>query len=273
MRKNKINIHPTAVIGKNVELEDGVEIGPYAVIGENVRIGKNTKIESNVFIEKNSEIGENNHIFPYVALGKDPQDLKYKGEETHLKIGNLNKIREFVTIHRGTLAGETTIIGDRNYIMAYSHIAHDCKVGNETILVNGATLAGHVEVYDYATVGAFTGVHQFTRIGRHSYIGGYSVITQDVVPFSRVVGARPTYMLGLNSIGIRRRGFSREVMEVLKNAFKFLFFSDLNTTQAIQKVENELEKTEEVRELIDFINSSKRGIIKKISIEWEDELV
>ncbi|MEW6456118.1 MAG: acyl-ACP--UDP-N-acetylglucosamine O-acyltransferase [Acidobacteriota bacterium] len=273
MTKNKIKIHPTTVIGKNVKIEDGVEIGPYTVIGENVRIGKNTRIESNVFIEKNSIIGEDNHIFPYVALGKDPQDLKYKGEETFIKIGNSNRIREFVTIHRGTSEGGTTTIGNGNYIMAYSHIAHDCKVGNETIFVNGATLAGHVEVYDFATIGAFTGVHQFTRIGKYSYIGGYSVITQDVVPFSRVVGARPTYMLGLNSIGMRRRGFSRDSLEVLKNTFKFLFFSDLNTTQAIQKIENELEKTEEVRELIDFINSSKRGIIKKISLEWEEELV
>ncbi len=265
-------IHPTAEIDKNAELDEGVWIGPYVIIGKGVKIGKETRVEAHSVIEGNTEIGEKNHIFPYTSIGREPQDIKYKGEETYLKIGNGNIIREFVTINRGTPhGGGTTYIGDRNFIMAYSHIAHDCRIFNEAILVNGATLAGHVEVYDYAVVGAFTGVHQFTRIGRFAFIGGYSVITQDVPPFSKVVGARPAMIYGINGIGLRRKGINRDEIEALQKAFKIIFFSEMNTSQALEKIKNDLPQTELVEELVKFITESKRGIIKKVSLDIQDE--
>lgn len=264
-------IHPTAVVDKEACLDDDVWIGPYVIIGKGVKIGKGTRIEAHSVIEGNTEIGEQNHIFPYASVGREPQDIKYKGEETFLKIGNGNVIREFVTINRGTPhGGGVTQIGNKNFIMAYSHIAHDCKIANEAILINGATLAGHVEVQDYAVVGAFTGVHQFTRIGRFAYIGGYSVITQDVPPFSKVVGARPAMIYGINGIGLRRRGMSRDEIESLQIAFKIIFYSDLNTTQALEKIEREGPHSEAVKELVEFIKSSKRGIIKKVTEIEED---
>ncbi|MGQ9618037.1 MAG: acyl-ACP--UDP-N-acetylglucosamine O-acyltransferase [Candidatus Aminicenantia bacterium] len=265
-------IHTTAVIDKSAEIDDDVWIGPYTIIGKDVKIGRETRVEGHSIIEGNTIIGKKNHIFPYASIGREPQDIKYRGEETFLNIGDENIIREFVTINRGTPhGGGVTRIGNKNFIMAYSHVAHDCRIHNETILINGATLAGHVEVQDFAVVGAFTGVHQFTRIGKYSFIGGYSVITQDVPPFSKVVGARPAQLIGINGIGLRRRGMSREEIESLQVAFKIIFFSEMNTSQALEKIEKEGPDTETVRELINFIKESKRGVIKKVSLEIEED--
>lgn len=274
MKKNEVFIDERAFVHPKAELDNGVEIGPFSVIDKDVKIGKGTKIKASVYITGKTEIGENCHFSPFSSIGTEPQDLTYKNEETLVKIGNNNIFREFITVHRGTIkGGGLTQIGDGNYFMAYSHIAHDCKIGDETIFINGATLGGHVIVENYATVGAFSGVHQYCRVGKYAFIGGYSIITQDVLPFSRVAGGRPALIFGLNVIGLRRRGFPREKMKILKEIFKILFWSDLNTSQAIKKIKKEYELIPEIEEIINFIQTSKRGIIKKRAESWDIELV
>jgi|Deesub1362B_J571_1020462.scaffolds.fasta_scaffold00693_6 UDP-N-acetylglucosamine acyltransferase len=274
MRKNEVFIDERAFVHPDAELDNEVEIGPFCVIDKNVRIGKGTKIRANVHVTGKTEIGENCYFSPFSSIGTEPQDLTYKGEETLVKIGDNNIFREFITVHRGTIkGGGITQIGNNNYFMAYTHIAHDCKVGNETIFVNGATLGGHVIVDDYAIIGAFSGVHQHCRIGKYAFIGGYSIITQDVLPFSRVAGGRPALIFGVNVIGLRRRGFSNEKIKILKEIFKIIFWSDMNTSQALEKIQKEFKLSPEIEEIINFIKSSKRGIIKKRAEAWDVELV
>lgn len=272
MNEREIFIHPSATVHPKAQLDTGVWIGPYSFIGEKVILHKKTKIDSHVSIDGLTEIGESCRFSPFSSIGTEPQDLTYKGEETRVKIGDRNIFREMVSINRGTIKGrKQTVIGNDNYFMAYSHVGHDCIVGNETVFINAATLGGHVTVDDYATMGAFSGVHQFCRVGKYAFIGGFTVATQDVLPFCRVAGMRPTHLYGLNSIGLRRKGFSRERIGNLKEMFKIFFYSELNTTQALKKIEEQLPPSEDRDEIINFVKSSKRGIIKKGSEKWDVE--
>ncbi len=266
-----IFIHPTATVHSRARLESGVNIGPYSLIGQDVIIRKNTSIEAHVSITGWTEVGENCRFSPFCSLGGDPQDVTYRGEETWVKIGDNNIFREFVTVHRGTAKGRgQTVIGDGNYFMAFSHVAHDCLVGSETVFLHGATLGGHVVIDDFSTIGAWSGVHQFCRVGKFAYIGGYSAITQDVLPYCRVAGGRPPLLYGLNSIGLRRRGYSKEKIKTIKDIFKIFFYSDLNTGQAVERIEKEFPPGEERDEILHFIRESKRGIVKKAGEKWEE---
>ncbi len=272
MSENDIFIHSAATVHPGARLGKGVWVGPYSYIGEKVVIGRKTRIDAHVYIDGQTEIGQNCLFSPFSAIGTEPQDITYRGEDTLTRIGDANVFREFVTVNRGTLkGGGKTVVGNGNYFMAYSHVGHDCSVGNETIFINAATLAGHVAVEDYATVGAFSGVHQFCRVGKFAFIGGYSVITQDVLPFSRVAGGRPALIYGLNVIGLRRKAFSRERIAGLKKIFKIFFYSGLNTTQALERIRAEIPEGEDRDEIIRYVQSSRRGIIKKASEEWENE--
>ena len=268
MGSNETFIHPSALVHPSARLASGVHIGPSVVIGSKVSIKKNTRVDAFVYIEGTTEIGEDCHFFPYSTIGTEPQDISYKGEETFVKIGDRNVFREFMTVHRGTVkGGEETLIGDDNYFMAYSHIAHDCFVGSKTVFNHGATIGGHCYVDDFAQVGALSGVHQFCRIGKYAFTGGYSVITQDVLYFCRVAGSRPPLFYGLNAIGLRRQGFSRERIRAIKGMFKLIFYSELNTSQAVEKILREYPQGKDRDEIMQFIKFSKRGIIKKASEE------
>ena len=250
-------VHPTAKIGA------GTRIGPLAVIGPHVRLGANCIVGASAVVDGWTDIGDGTEIFSFASIGLIPQDLKFKGEETKLVIGRGNIFREFVTIHRGTRGGGgVTTIGDRNVFMAYVHVAHDCHVGNDTIFGNMATLGGHVTVEDFANVSAGSGVHQFCRVGRHAFIGGYSVVTKDALPFARTVGSRPARIFGANTIGLMRRGVPGDVVEKLKGSFRYLLQSKLNTTKAIQQIRRDRTLAcPEVDYLLDFIDTSQRGVI------------
>lgn len=257
-----MKIHPTAIIAPDAELAEGVEIGPYTVIGPDVHIGKNTIISPHVVIEAHTDIGEGCRIFQFASIGVQPQDLKFRGEATRVVIGNYNTIREFVTIHRATMSDiGVTIMGDHNLIMAYCHIAHNCKLGHHIIMVNAANLAGHIHVEDYAIIGGLTGVHQFTRIGAHCIIGGASAISKDVAPYLLVSGNRAKTH-GLNLIGLKRRGFKEDTIRSLKEAYRLIFRSALLLHTALEKVRNEVEDCPEVRHFVEFIEQSKRGICR-----------
>ena len=265
-------IHPTATVHPQAQLEEGVFIGPYCHIGPGAVLRRKVRLEGHVVIEGRTEIGPESRISFHTVIGTEPQDIGYKGEDTRVVIGAGNILREFVTIHRGTAQGPgETRVGDRNYLMAFAHLGHDCRIGNETVLTHGITLGGHVVVEDYANIGGMTGVHQFCRIGRYAFVGGASVLTQDVAPFSRVAGSRPPRFFGLNLVGLRRRGFSKERLAALKDIFQILFYSDLNTGQAVEKIRFEFPSNEDGRELLAFIGSSKRGFIKKVSDQWDSE--
>lgn len=256
-------IHPTAIVDPAAHVAETADIGPFCIIGADVRIGSGTKLMGNVFAEGPLAIGEGNVFYPYSTVGVAPQDLKYKGERSQTRIGDRNRIREFVTIHRGTEGGGMlTSIGSDNLLMAYTHVAHDVKIGDHTVLSNGVTLAGHVIIGDWAVIGAFSGVHQFCRVGRHAMIGGYSVVTQDVLPFATTVSARENKIFGANRTGLERRGFNDDSIEPLQTAFRLLTRARLNTTQAIEKIKAELPATQEIAELLEFIASSQRGFIK-----------
>lgn len=257
-----MKIAETAVVHPDTELGDDVEIGPYSVIGEKVKVGKATRIASHVVIAGHTIIGENCRIFPFSLLGEAPQDLKYKGEESWLIIGNNNIIREYVTLHRGTVSGGgRTTLGDNNFLMAYVHVAHDCHIGNNVILANGATLAGHIEIEDHAIIGGLSAIHQFVRIGAYALIGGASGIPQDVVPYVNAVGNRAR-LFGLNLIGLKRHNFAAEVIKELKRAYRIIFRSGLMLNEAVEKVVEELGGTAEVDHLVDFIRKSQRGILR-----------
>jgi UDP-N-acetylglucosamine acyltransferase len=259
---DRTQIDPTAIVHAGAQIGEGTTVGPHATIGEHVRIGANCRIGASAVVDGWTEIGDGTEIYPFASIGLIPQDLKFRGEKTRLVIGRRNIFREFVTIHRGTQGGGgLTSIGDRNLFMAYAHVAHDCHVGTETIFANGATLAGHVLVEDYATIGAFSGVHQFCRVGRHAFIGGYSVVTKDALPFAKSVGNRAR-IYGLNTIGLMRRGFGTDVINKLKRTFRYLLQSKLNTTSALRQIEQDPSLAcAEVQYLIDFIHTSRRGVI------------
>ncbi len=263
------NIHPTAVVDPEVRLGKEVSIGAYVMIGKNVTIGDYTSVMHHAVIDKNATIGSHCKIFPFSSIGTDPQDITFKDEATFVEIGDHNTIREFVTINRGTAkGGGTTRIGNHNFIMAYSHIAHDCQVGNHVILTNGATLAGHVEIEDNAVVGAFSSVHQFTRVGRNAYIGGYTIVLQDILPFAKVSQSRDTYFFyGPNSIGMMRNGISREFIKNVKDIFKIIYRADLNTSQAVERLQSEYPASEEADTIIAFISKTKRGILKNYKFD------
>jgi UDP-N-acetylglucosamine acyltransferase len=255
-------IHPTAIVSPEATIGAGVSIGPYCRVGDRVNIGNGCRLESHVVIEGPSTIGENNHFFPFATIGLQPQDLKFQGEETFLVIGSHNVFREYVNIHRGTQGGGgRTIIGDRNFLMVYAHVAHDCRLGNHVIMANAATLAGHVTIEDHATIGAFSGVHQFCRVGTHGYVGGYSVITKDVLPYSKTVSERDTRAFGVNSIGLERKGFTQAQIRNIKSAFRLLLQSKLNTTQAVEAIQSKIQSPE-AQILVDFIKTSSRGVAK-----------
>lgn len=258
------NIHPTAVISPEAQIGNDVEIGAYSVIGDRVSIGDGCRVMHHVTIDCNTTVGEETILFPFSSLGTAPQDTTFRDEETFVEIGRRNKIREFTTINRGTAkGGGYTRIGDENYLMAYSHVAHDCQVGNHVYLINGATLAGHVEVEDFAVIGAFSSVHQFVRIGRNSYIGGYTIVLQDILPFAKVAQNRGDYSLyGPNSIGMMRNGYERSYINNIKEIFNLLFHQDLNTSQSIEKIGQMFPDLDEASLIVDFINKTKRGILK-----------
>lgn len=255
-------IHPTSVISKKAIIDEDVIIGPFCVIGDNTTIMKGTKLLSSVIVEDNTIIGENCTIYPFTSIGLPPQDLKYKGENTGVRIGNNNIIRENVTIHKGSVKGAgLTEIGESNFLMAYTHIAHDCKVGNFTIMANATTLGGHVVVEDYVVIGGLVAIHQFTRIGTHCMIGGFSGVAQDIIPYMVASGAR-VKLYGPNTIGLRRRGFSDETINTLKKAYKILFREKNTLNKAIEKLQKEFPNTPEIQNIIDFIEKSERGICR-----------
>ncbi len=255
----RVVVHPSAVVHPDAVIGEGTVIGPHAVIGQHVRLGRNCRVGASAVVEGPSEFGDGNEIFPLASVGLIPQDLKFRGEPTKLVVGDHNIFREFVTIHRGTEGGGgVTDIGDHNLFMAYAHIAHDCHVGNHTIFGNGATLGGHVTVEDYATVSAFSGVHQFCRVGRHAFIGGFSVVTKDALPFAKTVGNRAR-IYGLNTIGLVRRKFSSDSVAKLRRAYRYLLHS--NTSRALAQIERDPSlQCEEVQYLVDFIRTSSRGV-------------
>ena len=256
-------IDPTAVVHHSAVIGPGTVVGPHACIGAHVKVGAGCRIGASAVVDGWTEIGDGTEIYPFASIGLVPQDLKFQGEETRLVIGKRNIFREFVTIHRGTRGGGgVTEIGDKNLFMAYVHVAHDCHVGNNTIFGNTATLGGHVTVEDFANISAGSGVHQFCRVGRYAFIGGYSVVTKDALPYARTVGARPARIYGLNTIGLERRGVPPDVINRLKRSFRYLLQSKLNTTSALRQIERDKSLgCPEVSYLLDFIRTSPRGVI------------
>jgi UDP-N-acetylglucosamine acyltransferase len=256
-------VHPTAIVDPQATVARSCKIGPYCVVGPEVELGEGCELISHVTLHGPSKIGIDNRFFPFSAIGIEPQDISYVGERTWLVMGDHNLVREYVTINRGTAkGGGTTRIGNYTLIMAYSHVGHDSVIGDHAMLINGATLAGHVTVEEWAVVGALCPVHQFVRIGAHSYIGGGTTITKDVLPFSKTAAARDTHAYGLNSVGLERRGFSRERIRKIHHAYKILLASKLNTSQAIEKLKAEADRGEDVDMLIRFIEGSERGVVK-----------
>ncbi len=258
-----MNIHPTAIVDASARIPASCIVGPYCVIGAKVEMGEGCELAAHVVLQGPATLGKNNKIYSFAAIGNDPQDVTYRGEPTRLEIGDDNVIREYVTINRGTVkGGGTTRIGNHTLIMAYTHIGHDCVIGDYAMLINAATLAGHVTVEEWAVVGALCPVHQYVRIGAHSYIGGGTTITQDVLPYSMTSAERDTHAYMLNKVGLQRRGFSPERIARLHHAFKVLLASKLNTSQALEKLRSETDRGEDVEMLVRFIESSQRGVIK-----------
>ena len=255
-------VHPSAIVDPAARVAETADIGPYCIVGAEVEIGAGTRLMAHVYLEGPTRIGADNIFFPYSTVGVASQDLKYQGERAETRIGSRNRIREFVTIHRGTQGGGlVTSIGDDNLLMAYVHVAHDVQIGNHAVLANGVTLGGHVTAGDWAVIGAFTGVHQFCRVGRHAVIGGYSVVTQDILPFSMTVSEREIKVFGANRVGLERRGFASETIEALQTAMRLLTRAGLNTSQAVERIRAELSGAE-IEELVAFIAASERGFVK-----------
>ncbi len=255
-------IHPSAIIYPGAEIDIDVEIGPYAVIGENVKIGRGTSIGPSAVIQGWTEIGKNNKIFHLCSVGAVPQDLKYRGEKTFLKIGDGNIIREFATIHLGTVTGDgETTIGDRNLFMAYCHVAHDCHIGSNVVMANGAALAGHITVEDYAILGGMSGIHQYVRVGAHVMVGGGAMVGQDIPPYTMASGDRAT-LHGLNLVGLKRRGFSDEIIADIKKAYKILVRSNLRVEDALERIRKEVTMSPEIEHFVEFVEKSERGICR-----------
>lgn len=256
-------IHPTAIVHPNAKLADDVSVGAYSIIGEHVEIGAGSVVGSHVVIDGHTTIGKGNRFFQFSSIGEIPQDKKYKGEPTRLVIGDNNTIRECCTFNTGTMQDKgATTIGSGNWIMAYVHIAHDCQLGSHIIMANGASLAGHVEIGDYANVGAFSGVHQFTRLGAYCFIGAYTVINKDILPYMKSTADREVKVLGANRIGLERVGLAKSDIDELDEAYRILCRSKLNTTQALEAIENRHFASTHVRALVEFIRGSERGVAK-----------
>jgi UDP-N-acetylglucosamine acyltransferase len=256
-------IHPTAIVDPKAEIADGVEIGPYSVIERDVVIGEATKIGPHVVIREGTRIGKQCHIFQFSSIGEAPQAFAYKGEKTYLLIGDQNVIRESVTLHRGTVpGGKKTIIGNNNYFMAYSHVAHDCQIGNRVVMANGATLGGHILIEDHATIGGLSAVHQFCQIGTHAFLSGLTGVSLDIPPYTLASGSRAK-LFGLNLVGLKRHHFSEETLRALKKAYRLIFRSGLTMEKAVKQVkEDSLSQMPEVQHLLQFIQNSKRGICR-----------
>jgi UDP-N-acetylglucosamine acyltransferase len=256
-------IHAQAVVSPEAKLGAGVQVGAFAVVGAGVELGDGCVLHSHAVVHGPAHFGTKNVFHPFCVIGGDPQDYTYRGERVELTVGDGNIFREYVTISRGTQkGGGITRIGSNNFFLAYSHVGHDCVVGNGTLFVNGATLAGHVTVQDFVTIGAFSPVHQYCRLGRHAYIGACTVITQDVPPFSLIVTARETKCFGPNTIGLERKGFSATRVKTLQGAFRLLTRSKKNTSQALVEMRRTMAESDDVRELIEFVEQSERGIVK-----------
>ena len=257
------HIDPRALVSPSARIGCGVRIDAYAVVGGDVELGDACILQHHAVVHGPSRLGRENRVYPFAVVGGDPQDLTYKGERVSLEVGDANEFREFCTVNRGTIkGGGVTRLGSHNLIMSYAHIGHDSQVGDHTIFVNGATLAGHVTIEDYATVGNFSPVHQFCRVGRHAYIGAHTVITQDVLPFSKVVSPRETRCYGPNTVGLERNGFSPERIQPIEQAYRLLLRSKLNTAQAIHEMRETLSHSEDVLNMIRFIETAERGITK-----------
>lgn len=256
-------IHPQAIVAASAKLGKGVQVGAFAIVGEDVELGDGCVLHSHAVVQGPSRFGKNNVFHPFCVIGGDPQDYTFRSEHVELLVGDGNAFREYVTVSRGTQkGGGRTSLGDDNFFLAYAHVGHDSQVGSHTLFVNGATLAGHVTIEDFVTVGAFCPVHQFCRIGRHAYIGASTVITQDVPPFSKIVTERETKSFGINTIGLERKGFSPARLQALKRAYRLLLRSKLNTSQALEEMKKTLSDSADVKELIQFIESAERGIVK-----------
>jgi UDP-N-acetylglucosamine acyltransferase len=255
-------IHATSIVSKGAVIGDGVVIGPYCIVGDGVTLGKGVKLLSNIVIEGIAEIGEGCTIHPFATVGLAPQDLKYVAEKTGVRLGKNNIIREYASIHRGSVSGSgLTEIGDSNFIMAYVHIGHDCKIGNSNVLANAATLGGHCAVEDFAFIGGLVAMHQQTRVGSYTMVGGCTGITQDIPPYTMASDHRAK-LYGLNVIGLKRRGFSEETVSVLKKAYKILFRDKAALGVSLDKVKSELPQIPEIKNLIEFIEKNKRGICR-----------
>lgn len=257
-----MNIHSTAIVSPKATLADNVEIGPYSIIGDDVTIGAGTSVGPHVVIEGPTKIGEHCRFFQFSSIGAVPQDLKFKGEQSPLIIGDHNTFRECVTVHRGTDADiGMTAIGNHNFLMAYCHVAHNCKLDNHIVMSNAVNLAGHIHIEDHVIIGGLTGIHQFTRVGCHAMISGASAVTQDIVPYVLAAGNH-SKLYGLNIVGLKRRGFSPETVDALKKAYRILFRSSLRLSDALEKVRNDVDDLPEIRHFIDFIGASQRGICR-----------
>jgi len=260
---SKPEIHPQAVVAPGAKLGPGARVGPFASVGEGVELGEGCMVHAHAVLQGPSTFGRGNVFHPFCVIGGDPQDYTFGGERTELRVGEENIFREYVTVSRGTKrGGGVTRIGDRNFFLAYAHVGHDCQIGSNILFVNAAPLAGHVTIEDFATIGALSPVHQFCRVGRHAYIGACTVITQDVPPFSLVVTERETRSVGINAVGLERKGFSEERRKTLQRAFRMLLRSKRNTTQALAEMRKAFGGSDDVQELIRFVESAERGIVK-----------
>jgi UDP-N-acetylglucosamine acyltransferase len=260
---NAPGIHPSASIAPSAKLAPGVKVGAFAIVGDDVELGEDCVLHAHAVVSGPSRLGSANVFHPFCVIGGDPQDYTFAGERTELVTGDKNIFREYVTVSRGTnKGGGVTRIGDENFFLAYAHIGHDCQIGSNNLFVNGATLAGHVTVEDFTTIGALSPVHQFCRVGRYAYVGASTVVTQDVPPFSRIVTERETKSFGANAIGLERRGFSPDRVKTLQRAFRTLLRSKLNTSQALETLRKNFADSDDVRELINFVEAAERGIVK-----------
>ena len=267
-----MQIHPTAIVHPKAQLGEDVAIGPYSVIGEHVRIGRGSQLMAHVNIDGWTDIGERCQIYPFASIGSAPQHLQYKGEPTRVVIGNDNILREYVTVNRGTVfgGGETTV-GDHNFLMAYVHVAHDCHLGNQIIMANAATLAGHITVGDHAIIGGLSGIHQYVRIGPQVMIGGCSAVGRDVPPYMRAAGGYRAHLYGLNTIGLKRQGFTNDRISALKQAYEILFRSGLMMAEALKRIREEFKGQPDVQEVVAFVEGTKRGICKSVGAADEED--
>ena len=265
-------IHPTAIVHPKAELAEGVDVGPYSIIGEHVKIGRGTKLMAHVSVEGWTEIGADCQVFPFASIGMPPQHLLYKGEPTRVVIGDHNILREYVTVNCGTVqGGGQTSLGHHNFLMAYVHIAHDCRVGNHVVMANSATLAGHISIGDHSIIGGLVGIHQFVRVGAYVMIGGCSAVGKDVPPFMRAAGGYRAELYGVNSIGLRRQGFTNERISMLKRAYELLFRSGLRMAEAMKQAREDFKDQADVLEVLSFLDGSKRGVCRSVGRDREDE--